>query len=1561
MKIGLGLALAMQRRAGNAILGTVQATLDGDQFRLAMSSVQPSGEADFSLSALTLDDVSVLDDVGGGALGTEQAASPDGGVYTGSGIRSAFTGTPVVGQVYIVTVEITAVSGSSVVFVPITGSPFANFTFPNEVGTHHALLTVTKTDNTALLRTSNPVTIGSISCRLAEWTYTVPPGSDNEAIRWTFTDGTNDASGVVYVPEDGVIYVSPNGSDATATGALLSPYRGGSAATAAASPGDEVRFEPGTYAPFEVMASGTDGSPITLTSSDTENQAIITDNYAGTAVAGVEIDSKDYINVTHLTIQDVQRPGIHVVGTDGELHGHHVFANNTIRRVGNAGIFVTGYPPTDVEPASDIRTTDILIEYNDVSETNIPVAYNSNAGGVNEAISVAAGVSFVTTRFNEVHDTDQYGIDYKHGVVDGSIYGNTIYDVEKYGIYIDSAESVCRRIQVYNNNITRCELGIVLAREDDDNLGNSELVDIDVFNNWIYDIQKTGLFCQAHPKDDGSGLIEDIRIRYNTIYNCRRGGVEGDEIRLTGWADAAFAGNVSGVDCVGNLLWRSDGTPSLVDEFTGEAWATVDDNYTGPDPLFVAPSADPVDLRLQEGSPAAGTVSTSYAVAPFNLDYDGEARSGSTAGAAGGEDTNVTLDAISATQYSNIEPVDFSSSVPSGSRAYSIQMPEGLEVMSKALKIIGSPVATQSETTAEIIVVPPSGPNYTVSVPITVTAAGGATYAISTVADLYALTEFGTSYTGAGCIINLAAGATFDLTAYSNSSRFQGLTSPIIIKSADPSDPATITGKGFAFAGASGTVGNVSFVDLIFDIAQTGTTVSPGGSIATQGMILGAGSVSLENIAVIRCQFSSDVGPGSDKYLPKGEIVAIQTGRPINRLTVWGCTFQNLFNGVLGAGLNCLVGRNTMTECWGDLFRVSPDSVDKELDTVLSCDNFLGQSTANGLLRHADGLQMGGNGAGSTAVDFERRGDISSDGLLAELPATAPGFWNANLIQASTNQSATTVDDRLYWMETDVAAGNLTVALPSVGALGATFEQCVQKFSGDTEYSVTVTRNGSDTIDGVAADYVIEGAWKAVRFYRTSATNWNTQVYGPGQQHGLYQDDGGLDSLTGALFWACGTTSSQFAGHSFEVLTSDSEVEYCSLARAVYGDVDGDGILDANDYVGNAAYPAIQLRNPSASAELSVSNSVAATIAKDVSSSGTLTTSNNDTGQTGTTSTVSDRFVGGGARSATRLEAIKNLRHVPGGPLDGSGIGAIWLGLADGPYDFVNMRPRIPGAPSVTTMPVIALGTGEYEITTAPAFSGTVGTLTRQWYLDDVEIDGETGTTLSTTGLASGDVSLRFVGPSALGDCIVETLPVAHVAAPSLAFSDAITLPANNSADMRYTRTTVSRDGYEWMTGSADQSIDSGVGFSLGMSGGTRTALNTAGSFVQVFDVRLSIGETSGLVGLSTRSLAGHVFNNTTYFQFIAGSPTTGAWNATPAGFYDADGFSDVSALYGVATGTVWRVWLAWTLTSTSTRVFTTHNNLATARDFRNYCVFDRATFDADDAVMATEIAALAP
>lgn len=579
-----------------------------------------------------------------------------GRVTIGGTIIAAPTGPLEIGTDYVLRYQVTANAGGGGLFVPSGGSPFDFTSLPATVGHHAVTLTAQDAETLVLARVAGAdadITFGYFSCRKAQ-------DSIGRRLAWEFRAGATPEAGALFTPEAGVIHVAQTGSDRTGTGALLSPLRQPAAARPAA--GDTVILHPGVYAPFAVTASGMPGNPVTYTTPPgAERQAIIRGRLQDHVInggpgepqaeaprGGIEIRARDHIHIRNLTVEDMAQDGIHITGRAGEVHGHHVIAGNRIRRTGNAGIWASGYVPslmTDgFPPNGTVWTDDVLIEGNDVSQTNLLTDFNQTLfnsegepGGVNEAISVVGAIANVVTRFNAVHDSRQYGIDYKGGVLGGEIRGNTIWNIERYGIYLDAGRREVSNIAVHANRVHDCEIGITLAREAsldyaaDAATGDltQTLKTIDVYNNLFWNIEKIGIFCQKHPVRDGpDGEISDIRIRFNTVFNANRDAVS-NEVSITGWADPAFrdAGIVSGIEFIGNLVWRNDRPTALqIRGLDDLAQFTVTDNLTDQNPLFVSETVTPPNLRLRPASPARGRVRAAFTASPFDRAIDGADR-----------------------------------------------------------------------------------------------------------------------------------------------------------------------------------------------------------------------------------------------------------------------------------------------------------------------------------------------------------------------------------------------------------------------------------------------------------------------------------------------------------------------------------------------------------------------------------------------------------------------------------------------------------------------------------------------------------------------------------------------------------------------------------------------------------------------------------------------------------------------------------------------------------------------------------------------------------------------
>lgn len=592
----------------------------------------------------------------------ELARQREPGHLRGTGtIVSALSEPLEVGAAYTLRYEITANAGTRSFYTPAgAGSPFHFASLPITVG-HHAITLIAQDEETAAIaRLDGDLTFGSFSCRKAG-------GAAGRQIQMTVTSGQAKSRSTIYTPDPGILYTAPWGDDTSGTGAFGSPFATPAAACAVARPGDTVYLRPGTYAPFEIAVSGTAENPITITTRPgEEHQAIIEGDlsqhsmYGGDGVEaqeatrdGIYVSAQDHLHISNLTIQNVWRCGIFFVGAPDEQHGNHIIANNVVSMTGSSGIYVGGNSSATIIPleeTSRLRMDNVLIEHNDVSQTNVVTDYNNNTtnpqgqpGGVAEAITVAASASNIITRFNDVHDTRQYGIDYKAGVRGGEIYGNRVRNVSRYGIYLDAGRRFVEDVAIYNNQIWSCRLGIVLSREAGSNTQNyatftaetgieefvQTLANIDIYNNLIWDIDEAGIFCQRHPQKDGpNGEITNIRISFNTVYNANRSG-SGRDLNLSGWSDPDFlaAGIASGVEFVGNIVWNDTDEVRATNRFTGEEGFFIDGNLIGVDPVFLNPAATPPNLALSVGTTAVGLVGAAAVISPFEVDIDGELRS----------------------------------------------------------------------------------------------------------------------------------------------------------------------------------------------------------------------------------------------------------------------------------------------------------------------------------------------------------------------------------------------------------------------------------------------------------------------------------------------------------------------------------------------------------------------------------------------------------------------------------------------------------------------------------------------------------------------------------------------------------------------------------------------------------------------------------------------------------------------------------------------------------------------------------------------------------------------
>ncbi|WP_338469213.1 right-handed parallel beta-helix repeat-containing protein [Roseobacter fucihabitans] len=604
-----------------------------------------------------------------GTAHPELVQNREPGHIRGDGIAiSALTSPLETGTAYTLRYEIKGAGSDLRLFTPPdAGAPFPFTRLPTDVGHHAVTLTAQNDATKAVARLVGDAVFGYFSCRKAG-------GVSGRQIQMDVASGSARSRRTVYTADPLVLYVAPWGDDNSGSGAFGSPFATPKGALAAALPGDTIYLRPGVYSPFAITASGTVSNPITInTLPGEEHLAIIEGDLTppsgtidGNSVFGApEVQSEetrdgiymraqDHVHIRNLTIRNVWRAGIFVIGTPGKQHGHHVVADNQIYNTGSSSIAINGQNSDTLLPLAEtsdtkMRTDDILIENNDCSASNVITRYNNNItnnqgvpGGVDECISVTSGCSNIITRFNDVHDTRQYGIDYKAGVKGGAIYGNRVWNVKRYGIYLDSGRRYVEDVAIYNNQVWACHLGIVLAREAgstsvpydtftaQQGIGEfvQTLANIDVYNNLVWDTQAAGIYCQRHPQKDGpNGIISNIRIRFNTVYNANRM-ESGRDLNLSGWSDPEFeaAGVVSDFDFTGNIVWNDTAAVRTINTFDGKPGFSVHSNAIGVDPLFVGPKATPPDLSLSPGSPVSAVVNAAHTSGPFATDISGLAR-----------------------------------------------------------------------------------------------------------------------------------------------------------------------------------------------------------------------------------------------------------------------------------------------------------------------------------------------------------------------------------------------------------------------------------------------------------------------------------------------------------------------------------------------------------------------------------------------------------------------------------------------------------------------------------------------------------------------------------------------------------------------------------------------------------------------------------------------------------------------------------------------------------------------------------------------------------------------
>lgn len=691
-----GRHLVSGRRAGGASdfirSGLTYTRGDDDSIKVFLTSVGGGGVADaLELTAFSVNDTPNFGIVTENAVSAQLADTTAPGALVGTGTKVTAMSGAVVGVLYLISYEVTAVDPDATLFLHAPG-PFDFMSLPTSIGIHHVLVTAKRSNELDAIRKggTGDTTVSIINIKRGEWNADLALLDAGDEIAFTIARGEVDSGTTVTVPTASEIYVDPNGSDTLGTGAEASPYQ--SPGLVVLGPGEHLVLEQGVYDPFEVQGNGADGNPAIVRSRPGfERQTIIRGDlqqhvaYGGPGVVqnnatrdGIRIAGKNYITIRGLTCEYVWRNGIFVIGNGADtVSGNIIIEDCFTQHTGLSGILVCGDLPENPVPADDaFRMQQVRIRRNELTQTNVVTDFNDTVensfgepGGVGEALTVANSVRYVYTSDNHVHTTRQYGIDYKNHVVDGEITGNRVDAAIRYAIYLDAGETDIRRIVVSGNRMSNCRAGLVLAREEDGNDSGDNLVmeDIDIFNNRTWNMSRVGMQFQRHPTKDQQniGWYRRIRARFNAFFNTNTDGIYRD-INID---DIASFGNniagdpiVSGIELIGNVAWNPDGAMHMAIDVAADGRFIVAQNYnvqdgtfTGTDVLYVDPTADEPDFTIQDASPAKGIVTTaSYIAAPFAVDAGGNTRTNPAS--AGAYHRNAALHSLSITDNDGATP-----------------------------------------------------------------------------------------------------------------------------------------------------------------------------------------------------------------------------------------------------------------------------------------------------------------------------------------------------------------------------------------------------------------------------------------------------------------------------------------------------------------------------------------------------------------------------------------------------------------------------------------------------------------------------------------------------------------------------------------------------------------------------------------------------------------------------------------------------------------------------------------------------------------------------------------
>jgi parallel beta-helix repeat protein len=410
-------------------------------------------------------------------------------------------------------------------------------------------------------------------------------------------------------------YVSPTGSDAsTALQAqnLATPWKTIQKAANTMVAGDTVYIRAGAYKEqVTPKNSGNASGYITYAAHPGETVTIDGTGMGSDLWSGMfNIISKTYITIRGVRIINAPSFGVHIYSSN-----HIQILNNFTNNTSNSGVHAQS-------------SAYITVDGNEV-------AFPSQGGDQNNGIQ--EGISFdnvpnSTVSNNSLHDGGMEGIDFKVGSSNGKIFGNTVYNMYRIGIYVDGYSQSMDNVEVYNN-IVRDSKPVITGSGDGAIVIGAErgvtMSNIKIYNNLVYNISGSGIgLSEYHESGTPLPTYTNISIYNNTTYNT------GTKVNNPWGGGGIYVAPAANASTSGIVIRNNIMSKAPLFNISAPPTATVSNNLfdgggasgTSPvtgNPLFV--NAAGANFHLQLTSPAINAgISTGV---PLN-DFDGVPRTG---------------------------------------------------------------------------------------------------------------------------------------------------------------------------------------------------------------------------------------------------------------------------------------------------------------------------------------------------------------------------------------------------------------------------------------------------------------------------------------------------------------------------------------------------------------------------------------------------------------------------------------------------------------------------------------------------------------------------------------------------------------------------------------------------------------------------------------------------------------------------------------------------------------------------------------------------------------------